>query len=137
MRQLVAEANLLHRIEIDSAGTGAWHVGEAPDKRAQEEARRRGIDLSMQRARAVCAEDFGAFDYIVAMDRSNLKHLQQQCPAAHRSKLSLCTSYAPDLGVDDVPDPYYGGEDGFRDVFDLVEASLRGLLREIEAKHLD
>lgn len=137
MRQLVVDAALVDQIEIDSAGTGAWHEGEAPDRRAQAEARRRGIDISMQQARALRSEDYRAFDYIVAMDRNNLSHMKQRCPDKHRHKLHLCTRFAPDLETDDVPDPYYGGHDGFREVFDMVEASLRGLLREIEAKHLN
>lgn len=136
MRKLVADAGLLDKIEIDSAGTGAWHVGEAPDKRAQQEARRRGIDIGMQRARAVHRDDFPGFDYIVAMDHANLRELKRRCPEEHVDKLRLCLSYAPQLAVDEVPDPYYGGPDGFREVFDLVEAALAELLKDIQTKHL-
>jgi protein-tyrosine phosphatase len=122
------------RIRIDSAGTGAWHVGEAPDRRAQLAARRRGVDLSAQRARQVAPEDFGRFDLIVAMDRANLDALRSACPPRHRDRLRLFLEYAPELGRQEVPDPYYEGDDGFEVVLDLVEAASRGLLAELRAR---
>lgn len=101
-------------LEIDSAGTGGWHEGEPPDARMTEAAARRGIDLSTQRARQVKLQDFSRFDYVLAMDRQNLADLQDICPAAAPARLELF------LGDKDVPDPYYGGPEGFETVLDLV-----------------
>jgi protein-tyrosine phosphatase len=130
-RHLAAQRGLDGRVELDSAGTGAWHAGEPPDRRAQAEARRRGIDLSGQRARAVRPEDFARFDHILAMDADNLAQLRAACPAEHRHKIRRLLDLAPELGVADVPDPYYGGSDGFRRVFDLVERACGALLDEL------
>lgn len=118
-------------LEIDSAGTGAWHAGEPPDRRAQAEARRRGIDLSGQRARAVRPEDFARFDHILAMDAENLANLRAACPAPHRHKLRRLLDLTPKAGTRDVPDPYYGGPEGFARAFDLIEAACSALLDEI------
>jgi protein-tyrosine phosphatase len=134
-RHLVGEAGLSGRIEIDSAGTHAYHVGEAPDRRAQVAAKRRGIDLSMQRARAVATEDFSHYDWIVAMDAANLNHLQRNCPKAEREKLALLLDFAPQAPAREVPDPYYGGDHGFEHVLDLVEAGGAGLLAAIRQRH--
>lgn len=122
-------------LEIDSAGTGAWHAGEPPDRRAQSEARRRGIDLSGQRARAVRPEDFAHFDHILAMDAENLSNLKKACPPAQRHKLRRLLDLAPSLHTRDVPDPYYGGPDGFAQVFDLIETACDALLDEIATTH--
>jgi protein-tyrosine phosphatase len=113
------------RVHVESAGTHDYHVGEPPDERAQHHAKRRGYDLSQQRARHVAKDDFEAFDLIVAMDRGHLRLLQRACPPQHREKLRLL------LADRDVPDPYYGGPDGFEQVLDLVEAACRDLLAEI------
>lgn len=134
-RRLVEEANLADRIEIDSAGTHAYHVGEAPDRRSQAAAQRRGIDLSLQRARAIAAEDFGRYDWIVAMDSANLAHLQRSCPAPEREKLALLLDFAPQAPAREVPDPYYGGAQGFEHVLDLVEMGSAGLLAAIRDRH--
>jgi len=134
-RQLVEQKNLAHRIVIDSAGTHAYHVGEAPDVRAQAAAKRRGMDLSKQRARKVSTADFAHFDYIVAMDYDNLERLQALCPPEFAGQLSLFLNYAPELGIDEVPDPYYGGESGFERVLDLIEQASSGLLYEISKRH--
>ena len=115
------------RVHVESAGTHDYHVGEPPDERAQRHAKRRGYDLSAQRARRVATGDFAAFDLIVAMDRGHLRLLQSACPPQHRGKLRLF------LADRDVPDPYYGGADGFEQVLDLVEAACRDLLAEISA----
>lgn len=132
---LVAEEGLQDVIQVDSAGTHAYHVGEAPDPRSQETARRRGIDISAQRARKVRAEDFREFDYVLAMDKSNHALLADLCPSGLEEKLFLFLEFAPDLGESEVPDPYYGGASGFERVFDLVEAASRGLLEAIRTRH--
>ena len=118
-------------VDVDSAGTHAYHVGEPPDYRSQEAARRRGIELSRQRARAVVPEDFALFDWILAMDEENLERLHARCPAEHRQRVRLFMSFAPAADTRSVPDPYYGGADGFETVLDLVEAASRGLLGEL------
>jgi protein-tyrosine phosphatase len=131
---LVEEAQLTGRIQIDSAGTHAYHVGNPPDPRASEAASRRGIDLGRQRARRVEAADFESFDYVVAMDRSNLDDLQAICPDAQRDKLCLLLDFARHLSHQEVPDPYYGGAQGFERVLDLVEEGARGLLDDIRRR---
>ena len=113
-------------LQVESRGTHDYHVGEPPDERAQHHARQRGYDLSAQRARHVSKDDFERFDLIVAMDRGHLRMLERACPAQHRRKLRLF------LPGRDVPDPYYGGPEGFERVLDLVEEACRGLLAEIK-----
>jgi protein-tyrosine phosphatase len=114
-------------VHIESAGIGRWHVGCAPDERAQHHAKGRGYDLSRQRARQVEPFDFERFDLILAMDRGHLQALQRMAPEKHRAKIRL---FVPER---DVPDPYYGGPEGFEEVLDLVEAACRDLLRELKA----
>jgi protein-tyrosine phosphatase len=135
-RALVERAELGGVIEVDSAGTGGWHVGEPPDGRSQAAARQRGLDLSGQRARQVETADFEVFDYLLGLDRSHLQALERLAPAARRDRLHLLLDYAPELGVSDVPDPYYGGVHGFEQVLDLVEAGCRGLLDHIRRHDL-
>jgi protein-tyrosine phosphatase len=132
----VADANLTDMIEIDSAGTHAYHVGEAPDPRAQKTALKRGIDLSSLRARRAVANDFDAYDYVLAMDRENQAGLQAICPPGSEYKLQLFLSYAPNLEYDEVPDPYYGGPLGFERVLDMIEEASAGLLQDIQLRHL-
>jgi len=136
MRQLLEEEQLTAQIEIDSAGTGDWHVGEPPDRRARAAGKRRGIDIR-GRARRVVAKDFECFDYVIAMDRSNERDLLRLAPgAAADAKVVLFRSYDPDSPRDaDVPDPYYGEGDGFERVLDICEAACRGLLRHIRENH--
>jgi len=134
---LVKKEGLDTLIEVDSAGTHAYHVGEAPDPRSQDTARQRGIDISGQRARKVCVADFEEFDYVLAMDRDNYAILESICPAGHEDKLHLFLDFAPELPESEVPDPYYGGRSGFDRVFDLVEAAAHGLLAEIRRRHLE
>lgn len=134
--KLVADANLADVIEIDSAGTHAYHVGEAPDSRAQKTALKRGIDLSSLRARRAVAKDFDAYDYVLAMDRDNQQGLQAICPPGSEYKLQLFLSYAPNLEYDEVPDPYYGGPLGFERVLDMIEEASAGLLQDIQLRHL-
>ena len=133
-RAMVAGEDLAEVIAIDSAGTHAYHVGNEPDRRAQETARRRGVDLSDLVARRVSEEDFGRFDYVVAMDQENFLSLAEICPEEHREKIHLFMDFAPGMRTREVPDPYYGGAAGFERVFDLVEAAAQGLLDEIRGK---
>jgi protein-tyrosine phosphatase len=118
-------------LSVDSAGTANYHPGSPPDRRSQAVARTRSYDLSGLRARQVRAEDFTAFDLILAMDRGNLQALQERAPPAARGKLQLFLDYAPEQPVREVPDPYYGGPHGFEDVLDLIETAARGLLRRL------
>ena len=118
------------KVEVDSAGTHDYHVGEAPDGRAIAHARRRGYDLSTLRARQLSARDFTEFDLLLAMDRGHLRILQRLCPAEHRAKLRLFRDFAG-MAEADVPDPYYGAADGFEQVLDMVEAASRGLLDHV------
>lgn len=118
-------------LEIDSAGTHDYHIGEAPDRRAIAAAARRGVDLSELRARRVDDRDFERFDLILAMDRENLSLLQQRAPREFHSRIRLMLDYAPDAYTREVPDPYYGGAKGFEEVLDLLEQAARGLLTEV------
>src|SRR4249920_674832 len=121
-------------VEIDSAGIGDWHIGEPPDRRALAAARRRGLDMSRLRARQIASEDFARFDFILAMDRANLSDLRRRAPTQYRERVRLFLEFAPDAGVDEVPDPYYGGEAGFEEVLDLAEQAARGLLSHIRER---
>jgi protein-tyrosine phosphatase len=119
-------------IEVDSAGTHGYHIGDPPDPRTQAAARRRGLDMSALRARQLHASDFEEFDLILAMDRENLAELERRRPPGCRGRLRLLLECGPTDDLD-VPDPYYGGEAGFEQVLDLVEAAARGLLEELRA----
>lgn len=121
-------------IEIDSAGTHDYHLDQPPDRRAIEAARRRGIDLSSLRARRVRTEDFERFDLILAMDRGNYADLQAMAPILYRDRIRLFMEFAKDLGVSEVPDPYYGGVTGFEEVLDLLEHASMRLLDELEKR---
>ncbi|HEY7658201.1 MAG TPA: low molecular weight protein-tyrosine-phosphatase [Burkholderiales bacterium] len=127
-RHQVKQAGLEGRIVIDSAGTHDYHIGEPPDPRAQRAAGRRGYDLSMLRGRQVSRADFGEFDYLLAMDRMNLRVLERLCPSRHGHKLKLFLEFSNDAMPREVPDPYFGGEQGFEHVLDLVEEAAQGLL---------
>lgn len=135
MRHLVREAGLEGSIEVDSAGTGGYHVGEPPDPRARAAGLRRGIEIA-GRARKVHLGDFDGFHYVLAMDRSNLEELQEIAPASYRGKLGMLREFDPasPRGAS-VPDPYYGGEDGFDEVIDLCLSSCRALLERIRKEH--
>jgi len=130
-RRLVQTEMPDRRIGIDSAGTHAYHVGEAPDPRARRAAERRGLDLSALRARRVTAQDFETFDLVLAMDPLNVAVLEDLCPPELRSRIRLLLEFAPLLGREDVPDPYYGGSNGFEYVLDLAEEASAGLLAHI------
>jgi protein-tyrosine phosphatase len=123
-------------VEVDSAGTAGYHVGNPPDSRMRQAALRRGYDMSALRARVVESHDFGRFDLILAMDRQNLEALHRRAPVAARSRIRLFLEFAPEADVVEVPDPYYGGANGFEEVLDLVEAAARGLLQHVREKKL-
>lgn len=130
-RRVLAERAPHLSVEIDSAGTHDYHVGSPPDRRAIEAARRRGIDLSGLRARQVRGEDFERFDLILAMDEDNLADLRERAPVRYRERIRLLMDFAPSAGVRHVPDPYYGGPQGFEHVLDLLEEAAEGLLQEL------
>lgn len=136
MRQLIVEARLESVIEVDSAGTGAWHVGEPPDRRARAAGKRRGLDVR-GRARKVVIEDFVRFDYVVAMDRSNRSALLELAPSEEAgARIELLRNFDPNSPTDaEVPDPYYGGGDGFERVLDICRAGCLGLLSHIRERH--
>ncbi len=121
-------------IEVDSAGTAGYHIGEPPDLRTRQAASRRGYDMSPLRARIVEPRDFEDFDLILAMDRENLSVLQHRAPAHTRNRLRLFLEFAPESAVTEVPDPYYGGPNGFEEVLDLVEEATRGLLEHLRQR---
>ena len=134
--KLVAEEGLDEFIEVDSAGTHAYHVGDPPDPRAQKSALARDIIISHLRARRAVREDFERFDYVLAMDQDNYQILAGLCPPGQEHRLKLFLEYAPHLDTKEVPDPYYGGAKGFERVLDMVEDASRGLLEEIKRQHL-
>lgn len=127
-RAQVQAAGLDNLIATDSAGTHGYHVGDPPDRRAISAAARRGIDISDLRARRVQTDDFQRFDLVLAMDRSNLGRLARLCPPDAVAWPRLFMDFAPHIATPDVPDPYYGGPDGFEHVLDLAEEASRGLL---------
>lgn len=118
-------------VKIDSAGTAGYHKDAPPDKRSQDAAKGRGYDLSTLKCRKVTLQDFEDFDYIIAMDHSNLRDLERKCPEQHKHKISLLMAYANNE-FQEVPDPYYGGKKGFDLVLDLIEDACEGLLDNIE-----
>ena len=128
LRHLLAVTAPMMPIEIDSAGTAAFHIGDPPDPRSQRAARKRGIEIGGLRARQVSAEDFRRFDLILAMDGDNLRRLHALRPAGSGARLRLFLDYAPHLQRADVPDPYLGDESDFETVLDLTEAASRGLI---------
>ena len=131
MRHKLEQAGLADQVLLDSAGTGDWHVGRAPDARTQEAAAKRGYDLSTLRARQVNRGDFKEFDLILAMDKSNLANLKALQPSGSHAVLDLFLKRY-DGAVDEVPDPYYGGVEGFEEVLDLVEHACDALLLEVK-----
>ena len=133
--RLVQSQGLADRILIDSAGTHAYHVGNPPDKRSQAAAKNRGLDLSGQRARKVTSEDIEEFDYVLAMDRTNLEDLKDLLAVSQQERVRLFMTFAEHWNVVEVPDPYYGGERGFERVLDMVEDAAAGLLDHIRRHH--
>lgn len=132
MEKLIADRHLHELVEVDSAGTGNYHVGESPDSRASAAALKRGYDLGSQRARQVTAADFAAFDHIIAMDNSNFTDLHGRCPPEYQHKLRLLLEFSQ-ADQNEVPDPYWSGQDGFELVLDLVEDACAALLDTVAA----
>lgn len=132
LEKLIKNKRLSRDIQVDSAGTGSYHLGEHPDPRSIAAAEKRGYSLHRQIARQVQSSDFEEFDYILAMDTTNLKHLRRIAPAHCKAKLKLLLDYAPE-SIESVPDPYFGREtSGFELVLDLVEVACANLLQELE-----
>lgn len=134
-RSLIEKHSLVAQIGTDSAGTYAYHTGEPPDSRAQAVAARRGYSLEHLRARKVRPSDFRQFDLILAMDYQNRESLLAHCTQTHRHKVHLLLEFARHAECEEVPDPYYGGLDGFEAVLDMVEDACAGLLEHIQARH--
>lgn len=132
--QRVREQGLAARVRVESAGTHDYHVGRPPDERAQEHAERRGYDLSVLRARQIHRRDFERHDLILVMDRDNLARVQALCPPDQLHKLRRLTEFCLEQSADVVPDPYYGGAQGFEQVLDLVEDACAGLLRHVQGQ---
>lgn len=128
---LINNRQLANLFEVDSAGTHAYHIGDAPDLRAQKAARDRGVELKHLKARKVQGGDFESFDHILVMDDENHEVLMEICPAEHKRKIRHFLDYAPQLKQREVPDPYYGGAYGFERVLDLVEEASEGFLEEL------
>ena len=133
LRHKLRAAGLADQVEVASAGTGEWHIGKAPDKRSQQAALRRGYDLSAQRAQQVSRADFARYELILAMDQSNLRYLKAMQPAQGKAELDLFL-HRYDGAVDEVPDPYYDGEQGFEQVLDLIEAACDLLVIELKGR---
>ena len=135
LRALAAEAGLAKAIEVDSAGTHDYEVGDPPDPRSIASAKRRGIDIADQRARQIDPSDFEEFDLIIALDRGHRTILRKLAPLAARDRIRLLMEFSPGESPD-VPDPYYGGLDGFDPVHDQIERGVRGLLAHLRAERL-
>jgi protein-tyrosine phosphatase len=133
-RRLINEAGLSNVVGTDSAGTHSFHVGEPSDARAVAAARKRGYDISNRIARQISAEDFREFDLILVMDWENLSTLQQQCPKPHQHKLMLLMRFANEFEEATVPDPYYGGPEGFAKVLDYIEDACQGVLELVRKR---
>ncbi|ROL88214.1 low molecular weight protein-tyrosine-phosphatase [Pseudomonas protegens] len=133
LRHKLQEAGLGHQVQVASAGTSDWHVGKAPDKRSQQAALRRGYDLSAQRAQQVDSADFAVYDLIFAMDQSNLRNLKALQPALGKAELDLFLRRY-EAPLDEVPDPYYDGEQGFEQVLDLIEDACDRLVIELKGR---
>lgn len=133
-RGLAVEQGVAQLFEFDSAGTHGYHVGEPPDPRSIAAARRRGYDLAPLRARRVTEFDFIRFDRVLAMGPDHLEALQRACPPQHRNKLGLLLDFSERFELTEVPDPYYGGAEGFEQVLDLVEDAAKQLIRQFAAR---
>ena len=133
-RFLLRQHGLGASVEVDSAGTHGYHVGESPDPRTQRAAASRGYDLSTIRARKVAPQDLEYFDLILAMDKNNLQALQRMCPPQLAGRLRLFMSYARNFDDEEVPDPFYGLGHGFDLVIDMVEDASMGLIQELKSQ---
>ena len=130
-RHAIKEAGLENQVQIDSAGTHSYHVGSPPDTRAQQAIRKRGIDISGQRSRLVTDRDLAEYDYILVMDGANHANLIRRASPAHKSKIRRLLSFSKKYPNLDVPDPYYGGTDGFEENLDMIHDAVQHLVREI------
>lgn len=133
-RHIVMAQEMEHQVQVDSAGTHNYHPGSPPDQRSQKHAAQRGYDLSDLRARQIKDSDFERYDLILAMDWDNLALVQAQCPDEHQAKVRRLTEFCQTLTNQVIPDPYYGGTNGFEDVLDLVEDACEGLIRHVRAR---
>lgn len=133
-RHQAHEADLTGNLVIDSVGTHDYHIGKQPDKRAQQAALKRGYDLSPLRGRQVGVQDFIDFDFILAMDKDNLANLMKICPPQHCHKIRLFMEFSKNFSEREVPDPYYGGEQGFENVLNMIEDAGHGLLNEVQTR---
>ncbi len=131
-QKILQSEQLDHQFDIDSAGTHAYHVGDAPDLRAQKAAKDRGVDLAKLRARKVIVGDYHDFDYLLVMDEDNHQLVMEFCPDEHKHKIKYFLEYAPHLNTLEVPDPYYGGKYGFERVLDMVEDASTGFLSSLK-----
>lgn len=131
MRRKLQDRGLERWFEISSAGTGNWHVGEAPDARATQTASVRGYDMSELRAKQILENDFKYYDLVLAMDRSNVANMRRVCPSGCLSKIGLLMGYVPQAPIDEVPDPYYGNEDGFDHVLNMLEDACDNLINTV------
>lgn len=136
MRHLVQARGWGGWLRVDSCGTHAYHVGEAPDRRSQKHALQRGYDLSDLRARQLVREDFEHFDLVLVMDHENMARAQALCPPTQRRKLHRLTEFCREMRSATVPDPYYGGDQGFEHVLDLIEDACQGVLVHVHKEHL-
>lgn len=130
-RHAIKEGGLEGQVEIDSAGTHSYHVGSPPDPRAQQAIQKRGVDISGQRSRLVAERDFAEYDYILVMDGANHAHLIRRAPPEHHDKIRRLLSFSRKYPNLDVPDPYYGGVDGFEENLDMIQDAVQNLVREI------
>jgi len=133
-QKMIRDSGLESNVRIESAGTHAYHVGEPPDLRAQQAARKRGYEIADLRARQIAQDDFREFDLILAMDWENLSMLQQQCPRSYKHKLHLLMRFAGEHDAATVPDPYYGSAEGFNTVLDYVEDACQGLIEVVRKR---
>lgn len=134
-RKLIEREGLMAAVEIDSAGTHAYHVGERPDGRAQTAAAKRGANIGRLRGRHASAEDIRKFDYVLAMDRENYEDLLAVCPVGMEKKIRLLLEFAPNRPENEVPDPYFGSYSGFDRVLDMIEEAAAGLLAHLRRQH--
>ena len=134
-RRRVIDAGLEHAFKIDSAGTIGYHAGSPPDYRAQATTIMYGADISQQRSRKLCLSDFEAYDYILAMDHDNYRDMVSAAPESSNEHITLFLDHHSSAPTDEVPDPYYGGDDGFELVYDLVDGAAEGLLKTITKAH--
>ena len=133
-RQVLQKNGLERKVDVSSAGTHGYHVGEPPDQRAQQAAASRGYDLSAIRARKVSPQDMAYFDLVLAMDRRTLESLHAICPPEYEDRLGLFMAYARAHDEDEVPDPYYGRGEGFGRVLDMIEDATRGLAQQLQER---